>query len=65
MDTMSNFLRRATIDDNDLLTSLNTDKLNNVLQNWWFVEKQITIVLFNGMKDTFKKAPCPLTNRYA
>ena len=64
MDNMFNFLRCTTIDENASLTSLNTGKLNNFLQKRWLVEKQIPIVPFKYMKDTFKKATCPLTYRH-
>ena len=51
-DTMFNFIRRATIDANDLLTSLNMVKLNDVLRKWWFIEKKTPIVPLKYTKDT-------------
>ena len=53
MDTMFNFLCRAKTDANTFLTSINTGNINDVLQNRWFIEKQIPIVPFKDMKDTF------------
>ena len=63
-DTLFNFLCCATIDANALLTSIKMGKLNYVLQKRWLIEKQIPIVPFKYMKDTFKKATCPLTYRH-
>ena len=63
-DTLFNFLCCATIDANALLTSIKMGKLNYVLQKRWLIEKKIPIVPFKDMKDTFEKAPCPLTHRH-
>ena len=64
-DTIFKFIRNATIDPNALLTSLNTGNVNNALWKRWFIENQIPIVPFKEIKDTFKKAPCPLTCQHS
>ena len=63
-DTMLNFLHRATIDANASFISINMGKINDVLINGWFTEKQNTIVLFKDTKCILEKAPCPISNQY-
>ena len=65
MDTMFNVLHRAKIDANASVISINMGKINYLLQNWWFMEKKIPIVIFKDTKYTIEKAPWPQTNRHA